>query len=174
MDHSKTNNHPKKLSLRNLLVTDEPFLLNLFISSRADLAWLEDMSEQAKESLIYQQFHCQQQQFLEHYSNAQFNILLLDNTPIGQYYVHRDILCYRLLAIVLLPEYQNLGIGSQVISDLLFEASKAGKDVRLHVAYYNYAARSLYERLGFKVTDELGVGCEMLWSYESLKNNTSH
>jgi ribosomal protein S18 acetylase RimI-like enzyme len=66
--------------------------------------------------------------------------------------------------IALLPEHRNKGIGRYLIKEVMNEAYKAGKSVQLQVAWYNYAAKSLYERLGFFVIEDKGVGCEMQWN----------
>lgn len=62
----------------------------------------------------------------------------------------------KLNRVFLLPEYQNRGIGSRLISDVLAEADTAGLPVRLRVFKVNPAQR-LYRRLGFAVTDDTGT-----------------
>jgi ribosomal protein S18 acetylase RimI-like enzyme len=52
--------------------------------------------------------------------------------------------------IELRREYQNRGVGSAVIRDLLAN----GRPVRLHVFTANARARQLYERLGVRVDAE--------------------
>jgi hypothetical protein len=49
---------------------------------------------------------------------------------------------------------QTLAFGSAIISELLGEASARKLDVMVSVLKANPAARSLYERLGFVVTEE--------------------
>ena len=53
--------------------------------------------------------------------------------------------------IYLLPGYQNLGIGSSLIRQLMQHAKQQGKPLRLRVLRVN-PARRLYERLGFVAT----------------------
>lgn len=55
-----------------------------------------------------------------------------------------------LASIRLLPKFQNRGIGTKIILDLI---EKSNKPVKLKVLKVN-PARKLYERLGFKVSGE--------------------
>ena len=71
-------------------------------------------------------------------------------TPIGVLDVHDGTDHTYLSRIELLPEYQDRGIGSAVIRDLLDD----GRTVRLHVFTVNTRARDLYMRLGFRVDGE--------------------
>lgn len=53
-----------------------------------------------------------------------------------------------------LPELQGRGIGTSVLEGLIEQASARGVPVELSVLQVNPRARSLYERLGFRVMDE--------------------
>ena len=59
----------------------------------------------------------------------------------------------RYIDLAVLPEYQNLEIGTRIIKDLIAESAKAGLPARMHVLKTNRAIR-LYERFGFVVTGE--------------------
>jgi ribosomal protein S18 acetylase RimI-like enzyme len=90
---------------------------------------------------------------------ARLNIIENDEgTPIGVLDVRRETDHTYLARIELLPEYQNRGIGSSVIRDLL----AAGRPVRLHVFTVNAHARRLYEQLGFRVEVERDGRLEMV------------
>ncbi len=47
--------------------------------------------------------------------------------------------------IVIAPAFQNRGIGTQLMHDVIAR----GKPVQLGVLFENHRARALYERLGF-------------------------
>jgi ribosomal protein S18 acetylase RimI-like enzyme len=79
-------------------------------------------------------------------------------TPLGVLDVREEFDHTYLSRIELLPEYQNRGIGSAVIQDLLAD----GREVRLHVFTVNVRARRLYERLGFRVDSERDGRLEMI------------
>ena len=53
-------------------------------------------------------------------------------------------------------QFPNAGLGSALLGELLAEADRAGKPVRLHVEPFNPALR-LYQRLGFTHVGDAGV-----------------
>ena len=56
--------------------------------------------------------------------------------------------------IEILPDYQNKGIGSKLIKELLGKADKIKKPVFLKVLKANEKAKKLYFRLGFSIKEE--------------------
>jgi ribosomal protein S18 acetylase RimI-like enzyme len=77
-------------------------------------------------------------------------IVRFENQDIGMFKVKRDPDKWEIVQIQLLPDYQHMGIGTQLIQNLQMEASQQGMAVFLSVLKVNPAKR-LYERLGFKV-----------------------
>jgi ribosomal protein S18 acetylase RimI-like enzyme len=57
--------------------------------------------------------------------------------------------------LCILPEWQEQGLGSKFVRDLVTEASARGQKIELQVLKTNTRARSFYERLGFRVIAEL-------------------
>ncbi|REC49668.1 GNAT family N-acetyltransferase [Chryseobacterium pennipullorum] len=81
------------------------------------------------------------------------NIILLDNQPIGLLKVDRTFTNIDVLQLQIDPSQQGKGLGKRILSDILEEASLAGKTVSLSVLKTN-KAQHLYRSLGFKVVDE--------------------
>ncbi len=52
------------------------------------------------------------------------------------------------------PAFQNQGIGTRLIADLVEEGRSLGLPVELHVLKANRSAQRLYERLGFVITED--------------------
>ena len=73
--------------------------------------------------------------------------------PVGCLAVRRLPDEVRLNRVLLLPEWQNRGIGTQLVREVVAQARAAGLPVRLRVFRVN-PARRLYERLGFVATGE--------------------
>jgi ribosomal protein S18 acetylase RimI-like enzyme len=77
-------------------------------------------------------------------------IIVVDSTNAGYLWVNEKELEMFLVSIRLLPEYQNKGIGTKVIQNLIRQSDKP---IRLQVLKIN-PARKLYERLGFEIDSE--------------------
>jgi len=80
-------------------------------------------------------------------------ILELNGEPVGCLLVSEADDRLDLHRILILPAFQNRGIGSRVIADVLQFARAKGKPVRLQVFRVN-PARRLYERMGFVLVGE--------------------
>jgi len=80
-------------------------------------------------------------------------IIEVDGRPAGVFAVDRLADEWYLRHIELLPAFQNRGIGTALIRQLLEEAHQQGVAVTLQVLKMN-PARRLYERLGFCVVGE--------------------
>ena len=61
------------------------------------------------------------------------------------------------------PAFQERGIGSAVVRDLLARAGARGMPVDLSVLRNNGRARGLYERLGFRAVRDDNVKVHMRW-----------
>lgn len=135
-------------------------MLKLFASTRDEFKMLmADESQLA--ALMSMQFSFQQQQYQDGYPDAHDNIILLHQEPIGRMFVHESDRAVTLVDIALLPEYQKMGFGKQLLDELLTHAAAVKKPVRLHVLKTN-PARNLYQRLGFQNVSEDSMYCEMI------------
>ncbi|HSK74720.1 MAG TPA: GNAT family N-acetyltransferase [Pyrinomonadaceae bacterium] len=92
----------------------------------------------------------QRKNFLENFKIADGEIIVFEGQDIGFWWVIEKENEILLASIRLLPEFQNKGIGTGVIRDLL---DKTNKPVSLQVLKVN-PARNLYERLGFEIVGE--------------------
>lgn len=140
---------------------DEAFLAQLFASTRPEFSFLV-LPESQKQFLITMQFNAQRQQYDDSYPEAENAIILLHGQAIGRMMVDRSEREFTLIDIALSPEHRNTGIGTNLIRELLNEASAARKPVRLHVAKSNPAQR-LYERLGFSLVADQSMYFEMIF-----------
>lgn len=154
----------KQISMRKILQTDEAFLYKLFISSRQDLQCIAGINEDMINIIYHQQYLAEKLQLEKNYSGERFQIILCEDRPIGRFYVHLGEKGFRIIAIAILPEFRNQRIGTYVLEEMLKEASSMNKSVYLQVAWYNYLAKNLYEKLGFHVIEDNKVYCEMEWN----------
>ena len=85
----------------------------------------------------------------EQFDPAKVQIITVDGVDAGCLSIEdQDVEIYIAL-IELLPTYQNLGIGTRLLQDIIARAASEGKNVSLEVLKVNDGARRLYNRLGF-------------------------
>lgn len=153
---------PDQLGFRSIREGDEEFLCQLYASTRAEELAQTRWSEAQKAEFLRMQFEAQHRHYLSHFSGAEFLLILRGENPIGRLYVERRVGEMRLIDIALLPQWRSQGLGSALMRDLMEEAQQDGVPVRLHVEKFNPALR-LYQRLGFRPRDDLGVHLSMEW-----------
>jgi len=153
----------RSITFRPITSEDRELLLRVYRSTREDeLAMVVDWTPEMKDAFILQQFTAQHTWYQEHYTGAEFLVILVDGAPAGRLYVHRRPSEIRLVDIALLPEYRNTGLGTRLLRDLLAEGEATGKPVTIHVEIYNPAMR-LYQRLGFRPIEDRGVYQLLEW-----------
>ena len=144
-------------SFRNCTVNDFDFLFEL---KKQNFKWYVDKiwgwkDDEQKERL--------KQDLEEHLAHKR--IILIDNKPVGIYVVHitenGDLFINE---ISILREYQNKGIGRKILEEQLKENQSKGIRTILQV-FKDNPAKSLYEKLGFKVYGETETHYQM----ENLK-----
>ena len=151
---------------------DEDFLYSVYAGTRTDELAVVDWDEARKTAFLKMQFAAQHKHYQEHFPQAAFEIVLLDGHPIGRLYVDRREDEIRLIDIALLPEYRNGGIGTALLQELLAEATKARKPLRIHVERFNRALR-LYAHLGFATIAEHGAYFLLEWAPDRQPNTAS-
>jgi ribosomal protein S18 acetylase RimI-like enzyme len=152
-----------KVSFRLIETSDQDFLSAVYASTRQEELAQVDWNEDQKAGFLGMQFSAQHRYYQEHYTETDFLIILMDGQPIGRFYVAhwRDEI--RIVDLAILPDYRNAGIGTQILRDVLAEATALKKPVRIHVERFN-PAQKLYRRLGFVKTGEHGVYDLMEWT----------
>lgn len=145
---------------------DEVFLFRLYAASRADLDAIGLPPEQ-KDLLVKMQSNAQRQQYSSAFPAAENTIILIGDEPIGRTLIHKGAGNYRLVDIVLLPQFRGLGVGTRLIQNLIHDAEAANAVVSLQVRRENVAL-NLYRRLGFVVNQDDGVYVSMEWRAQSV------
>lgn len=150
------------LTLRSVAPSDEAFLFELYASTRKEEldAWGWDMDQ--RKSFLEQQFRAQRQSYRIQFPQANDRIIIKGARAVGRMMVFRRQNEFRLIDITLLTEFQNAGIETRLLRDLLKDALAAGKPLRLQVLKTNPAVR-LYTRLHFAIVghDDLYLQMEV-------------
>ncbi len=95
----------------------------------------------------------QREHFLYRFDPDSLNIVEFTQFPIGYVSIQRHEDHISLSGIEIAPEFQNRGIGTYLIENLLDASAHLGLPVRLAVFKVS-PARRLYERLGFNYIGE--------------------
>ena len=146
------------VSLRPATPDDEPFLLDVYASSREEELALLDWDDNQKRAFVRMQFLVRERS----YPSGDDQIILMNERPIGRMLVNRSDSAILLTDIALLTKYRNAGIGTALIQDLMKEAAESRKPLHLHVLETSAAVR-FYERLGFSRLGTDAAYLEMKW-----------
>lgn len=76
---------------------------------------------------------------------------------------------HELLEIQIDPDFQNRGIGAQLIQWLIMRAQEEAKPLYLNV-FTESSAQRLYERLGFKVIDSSAYQHRMVYDSKQMQS----
>lgn len=160
MESTKYNNQGI-ISLCPVESDHEKFLFKLFKDCRPDLSFINGLSEEQKENIIFHQFQMEQQQLVQMYPEAELNVIMHDEEPIGRIYIYKGETLHRILQIGLLEGYRGKGFGKNILLSVIADALNEGKSVKLQVAWFNQSAYEFYKNLGFKVIENNGIFYEM-------------
>lgn len=165
------------LDLQPVRAEDEAFLFELYASTRADEMVLVAWDKAQQGSFLRMQFKAQQSSYAMQFPKADCSIIVHDGRMAGRLTVDRSGEDILVIDIALVPQSRNAGIGSVVMKQVMDEAARAQKRVKLHVEKFN-RARRLYDRLGFSTIGDNGIYLEMVWkpeseTFSSVQKNTA-
>jgi ribosomal protein S18 acetylase RimI-like enzyme len=140
--------------LRPAADADEPFLYRVFQTTRE--RELEMLAPGHREIFARHQYQAQHTHYHAYFPAARHDIILWRSEPIGRLWVDRQPDHILILDIAIVPEARSNGIGTLLLDELIREASRERKVLRIHVEQFNPALR-LYQRLGFYTKETNGV-----------------
>lgn len=151
------------ISLRLAVVDDDAFFLHLYEGVRAPECAVFGWAEEQFRAFCALQFRFREAGYAGYELGLQHMVVERNGAPVGRLSVLRELQCWRLINIELLPAERARGIGSCLIQGLQRHAARQGLGVRLRVGLGNPAQR-LYERNGFVVEADDGFMLQMAWS----------
>jgi len=101
--------------------------------------------------------------FMKNFKPEKIQIITIPGKDIGCITILEEKICYFLSLIEILPYYQNKGIGSQLIKDLIIKANKSNKSIKLQVLKVNTNAQKLYRRLAFSIKSKSETHIQMIY-----------
>lgn len=144
---------------------DADFLFEVYVSSRVAEMSLWGWTNEQKTQFLRMQHEAQQRFYQQQYPYLQYHIIWDDGKKAGRVAIGQIEEELVLVDIILLPEFQNRGLGSTILQQLKREAMDNDKSIRLSVLT-NSRAQQLYERLGFQVFLENGIYSSMRFTKE--------
>ncbi len=93
-------------------------------------------------------------------------IILKTGKKIGCISIIEEENQFFLSIIEILPKYQNQGIGTSLITELISKATSRNKSVYLQVLKTNEKAQKLYKNLGFSIENITDTHCKMIYKNE--------
>lgn len=173
MTDPSTKESPVSVSLRAVTPADREFLISVYAGTRArelaQVAW----DEGQKDAFVRWQFERQDEEYKQRFPNARYEVILVDGVPAGRIWVGADEKQIRLLDIAVLEQFQNRGVGTYLLRQLMDEATRENKVLRHMVFVLNDNAHRFYERLGFSTIEDLGGYKHMEWVPGEAPNATS-
>ena len=133
----------------------------------SDHGFLKDLHHAVYREVVTRQFGCwneaeQDVWFKKGLLDAEYHIVECDDLAIGAVGIRNAPAHLSLVELQVLPEYQNQGIGTQLLLRELERAAKLGLPVRLQVLR-DSRARQLYERHRFVAFGETETHILMIW-----------
>ncbi len=124
--------------------------------SLKDTAWLDTLRRDVYQELFQLTWGGwdearHQRHFAACLEQGRISIIHVDQTPVGMLQLFENDAELEIAEIQVSLSQQNLGIGTQLLQDIIARGALARKEVRLRVGLHNLKARRLYERLGFVV-----------------------
>ena len=157
------NSESPNITLRPVGPGDHEFLVEVYGSTRAEELALTPWPNELRQAFIRSQFASQQDHYSQTYPAANHDIIMSGDRQVGRLYVARLGHEIRIVDITLLPGERNAGVGTYLIKQLLAEAERTGRAVRIYVEEFNPSLH-LFKRLGFSPSEQQGIHLLMQWN----------
>lgn len=151
------------LTFRSITEADQPFLQQLYASTRTEELAIVPWSKDAKEAFLELQFRAQHNFYQSQFKDANYWVIEQTGVPIGRLYLDQRADEIRIIDIALMPAYRDQGIGTALLNAVQALGHAKNQPVRINVEHNNRAL-NLYLHLGFTKLREEGIYYLMEWS----------
>ena len=156
-----------KVVLRLAVEADYEELVRVYASTRAaELAQVTWWDDEQKLAFCRAQYGAQKEEYDARFPDAEYDVIEAEGRTVGRVWIARTEKEIRLLDIALLPEAQRQQLGAAIVGALIEEARASGQRLRHMVFMLNTDARRFYERLGFRVFEEIAGYLHREWAPE--------
>jgi GNAT superfamily N-acetyltransferase len=151
-----------KITTRPSVTEDSAFMLELYASTSKevldDLGW----SIGGNRTFVIMQAQTEEWNRARQYPGMDRLTICVDEMPVGRLLVSLRNNILHLVDLSLLPRFRGLGIGTQLMGEILGEARNARVPVKVRVLKNSGSVR-FAERLGFATPTDLGQYVELTW-----------
>jgi len=160
----------RTLALRPAATEDYEDLVRIYAGTRAgELAQVTWWDDSQKLAFCRAQYDAQKGEYDARFPEAEYDVILLDGRTVGRLWIGRTDEEIRLLDIALVPSAQNHGVGTALLRRLIEESRRTGKRLRHMVFILNQDALRFYQRLGFRIFEDVGGYQHMEWRGENVE-----
>lgn len=149
--------------------SDAAFLIRLYAAARREEMAVVSWTDEQKQMFLQQQFEAQNFYYRAHYSNASFDIVKLNDNPIGRFYLAELADEIRIIDLTFLPEYFDRNVFIKIIKEVLRKGEIFAKPVRIYLESFNPLSEIL-GALDFQIVGEHGI--YFLWQYNNSSAKT--
>jgi GNAT superfamily N-acetyltransferase len=151
-----------KITTRPSVAEDSAFMLELYASTSKDV--LDDLgwSIGGQRTFVIMQAQAEEWNRARLYPGMDRLTICVDEMPVGRLLVCLRNNILHMVDLSLLPRFRGLGIGTQLMGEIIEEARNARVPVKVRVRKDTSGVRFV-ERLGFSTPTDLGAFVELTW-----------
>jgi len=153
---------PGGVALRPALPADEPFLRQVYASTREEELAAAGWDVATGAQFVEMQFRAMRQGYAQSFPDAAWTIISLAGEAAGYLVITRTREEIRIVDLALLPAHRSRGLGGALVRGLQAEAAAAGQPLRLRILKGGRSAH-LCQRLGFRCFEESGFHHHWEW-----------
>lgn len=132
----------KKVTLREATPEDLPFLYDVAVRAMRPV-----LQASNKPDPTFEEY---KERYKEKSESETIQIIQYEGGDVGRLRVVRTKESIYIGGFQILPEFQSIGIGSEVMKNLMKESDETKIPILLEVSNSNPKAKAFYDRLGFK------------------------
>ena len=161
-DQSERSTSLGKITTRPSVAEDSAFMLELYASTSKDV--LDDLgwSIGGQRTFVIMQAQAEEWNRARLYPGMDRLTICVDEMPVGRLLVCLRNNILHMVDLSLLPRFRGLGIGTQLMGEIIEEARNARVPVKVRVRKDSSGVRFV-ERLGFSTPTDLGAFVELTW-----------